>query len=137
MASFTLSTAPWPVGTTVGAYLAQAWLNPPFRPSGPAVVTSTVTAGGTVAFTSLADQGRYVAWAANAGVRFTISPAGLQQPVAIPDRERITALEARAGTGTGGGTTPASAGVLLINAGDPLPDTSYPEGTLLVILGAP
>jgi hypothetical protein len=115
MASFTLSTAPWPVGTTVGAYLAQAWLNPPFRPSGPAVVTSTVTAG----------------------VRFTISPAGLQQPVAIPDRERITALEARAGTGTGGGTTPASAGVLLINAGDPLPDTSYPEGTLLVILGAP
>jgi hypothetical protein len=136
VASFTLSTAPWPVGTIVGVYLAQAWLNPPAQPSGPAVVASVVSSGGTVAFSGLADQGRYVAWAANAGVRFTISPGGLQQPVSIPDRERITALESQAGSGTGGGT-PGTAGVLLINAGDPLPDTSYPEGTLLVILGAP
>jgi hypothetical protein len=103
VASFTISTVPWPAATTVDVFPALAWADPAMRPSGPNVASGPVTAQGTVTFTGLADQARDVAWAAGTGVRFATAPAGRQQPVAVPDRERIKSLEDQIGTGTGTG----------------------------------
>jgi hypothetical protein len=107
MATFTINTAPWPSGTIVPVYTGRAWVDTARAPSGPQVTTGTVAPGGSVTFTGLAEQGRYAAYALGTGVRFGTGPTGPQQPVAIPDRERLKTLEDNAG----------NARVLLWNAG--------------------
>jgi hypothetical protein len=101
MASFTINAAPWPVGQPVNVYPAEAWPDPRATPYGAATTAAAVAAAGTVAFTGLDDNRRYVAYALGQGVRFGTATAGLQAPVATPDRERIKALEdALSGGGT-------------------------------------
>jgi hypothetical protein len=103
MASFTINAAPWPVGQPVNVYPAEAWPDPRATPYGAATTAAAVAAAGTVAFTGLDDNRLYVAYALGQGVRFGTATAGLQAPVATPDRERIKALEdALSGGGTGG-----------------------------------
>jgi hypothetical protein len=122
MASFTMGAVPWPAGTPVGAYAAQAWVNTQAQPSGGVLSSGVVTAAGTVSFAGLADQGRYVAWAAGTGIRFTLAPEGLQQPVAVPDRERIKALEERADSG--GGTAGGGGGDVVVTMTGAEPSTA-------------
>jgi hypothetical protein len=55
VASFTISTVPWPAATTVDVFPALAWADPAMRPSGPNVASGPVTAQGTV-IKSLEDQ---------------------------------------------------------------------------------
>jgi hypothetical protein len=105
VAAFTISAAPWPVGTTVAVYPAQGWVDVTRAPSGPQVTSGVTTSGGTVSFTGLAEQARYVAWALGSGVRFGTATSGLQQLVALPDRERIKLLEDQGGGTGGGGST--------------------------------
>jgi hypothetical protein len=111
MASFTINAAPWPAGTAVPVYPARAWVDTGRAPFGPTVTSGTVSAIGTVNFDGLEDQARYVAYTLSQGVRFGTSPVGLQQAVAIPDRERIKALEDNVGTGSGSGGGGTSGGV--------------------------
>jgi type IV secretory pathway VirB9-like protein len=130
VASFTITAAPWPAGTSVAVYPAAAWMNTAAQPSGAPVSGGVVTSIGTVAFTGLADTGRYVAYATGTGVRFATATSGLQQSVAIPDRERIAALEL-GGTGSGSGGTP---GLIIVTApGDPLPSPAGQAATTLWI----
>lgn len=90
-----------------------------------------MTSAGTVPFTGLAENRRYVAYALGKGVRFGTSATGLQAPVSTPDRERIKLLEDAVATGSG---TESSSRVLLwdATAGEYLPeelqtDTSFPR----------
>lgn len=67
----------FPVGQSVGAYLETA-RNDGAAPTGAAVETQTVAADGSLTFTTLTDNARYVAYAQVGGVhtyvRFTAAP---------------------------------------------------------------
>lgn len=108
-------------------------MDPAAQPSGAPVSGGVVTAISTVVFSGLADQGRYVAFAAGIGVRFTTATSGLQQSVAVPDRERIKALELGGASsgGGGGGGTPGS--ILVTAPGDTLPSPIGQAATTLWI----
>jgi hypothetical protein len=103
VASFTITAAPWPAGTSVGVYDARSWMNTAAAPPGAPLGGGVVTLAGTVAFTGLADNTRYVAFADGVGVRFATAVPGLHQSVAVPDRERIKLLEDQVAAGGGGG----------------------------------
>jgi hypothetical protein len=103
VASFTITAAPWPAGTSVGVYDARSWMNTAAAPPGAPLGGGVVTLAGTVAFTGLADNARYVAFADGLGVRFATAVPGLHQSVAVPDRERIKLLEDQVAAGGGGG----------------------------------
>jgi hypothetical protein len=103
VASFTITAAPWPAGTSVGVYDARSWMNTAAAPPGAPLGGGVVTLAGTVAFTGLADNTRYVAFADGLGVRFATAVPGLHQSVAVPDRERIKLLEDQVAAGGGGG----------------------------------
>ncbi len=68
MASFTITSCAdvFPVGTSVGAYLARYRLSGS-SPSGSAAATATVASNGSLAFTGLADDTEYVAYASVSG----------------------------------------------------------------------
>lgn len=69
MATFTISSCAdtFPVGTSVGAYLARYRINGS-SPSGSSAATATVASNGSLAFTDLADDTEYVAYASVGGV---------------------------------------------------------------------
>lgn len=68
MASFTIASCAdqFPVGTSVGAYLAK-YRRDGSSPSGSAADTATVAAAGTLTFTDLVDDEQYVAYASVGG----------------------------------------------------------------------
>lgn len=101
MASFTLSVAPWPVGTVVPVYYAEGWTQPGQAPSGAAITTGTVTSANTVEFSGLTEKRRYVAYALGQGVRFTAPTASGVQEGTIADRQRINDLEEAVVGGSG------------------------------------
>jgi hypothetical protein len=126
MASFTISVAPWPVGQVVGAYPIENWSDPLRAPSGAATASGTVTSTNTVLFDGLDDNRRYVAYALGQGVRFATSATGLQASVAVPDRERIKALEDAVVPG-------AQSGTLIENPVSGWPDRPDTTGSVLWI----
>jgi hypothetical protein len=95
VASFTVTTAPWPAGTLVSAYFNEAWVDPTRSPTGPVVASGTVTSSGTVVFSGLGQRRRYVAYALGQGVRFLVPDVARR---ATPDRQRIDDLEEGATT---------------------------------------
>jgi hypothetical protein len=98
VASHTVAGQLWPEGTTVSVYPAAAWTDAARSPSGPSVASGTV-AGGSVTFTGLAENLRYVAYGASKGVSFLVR-AVLETGLSgdrVSDRQRIRELEEYAG----------------------------------------
>jgi hypothetical protein len=102
VASFTVGGQRWADGTSVGAYLAAAWVNPPQAPSGVAVSTAVV-ASGSVTFTGLAERVAYVAYAAGVGVRFVVPRIDPTDTRSL--RTRVDDLAVAGGQTSGGGVT--------------------------------
>lgn len=96
MAGFTVGVGPWPGGTVVGAYLASRVPVGATEPSGVPITTGTATGAGSVAFTDLDEQQRYVAFAAGYPmVRFSV-PLTRSRAGYVSDRERLSELETAA-----------------------------------------
>jgi hypothetical protein len=94
MSSHVIGGQVWTDGTSVSVYPAAAWTDTTRAPSGSAVTIATV-ASGTVTFTALAENVRYVAWAAGHGVTFVVKAD--RSPLVgarSADRQRIDDLEA-------------------------------------------
>lgn len=92
MAERSISGQFWPEGTTVAVYPAASWVEKSRAPAG-ASLTAAVVVNGTVSFGGLAENTRYVAYAAGVGITFLIAQSGLSDPVAKTDRERLKLLE--------------------------------------------
>jgi hypothetical protein len=109
VASHTISGQKWPNGTSVSVYNGTGWI-PGYQPSGNVVASGTVSSG-SVTFTGLAEDTRYVAWALSAGVTFLI---GSQRTTG--DRSRLEKIE------TEGVAAAQQGSVVLVWNG-----TAYPE----------
>lgn len=90
MASQTINGQRWSDGTSVGVYPAAAWVDRSQAPSGPAVTSSTVSAG-SVTFSGLATGLRYVAYAAGTGIGFLVQPGSVDtlRPISGSEAQTI------------------------------------------------
>jgi hypothetical protein len=94
MAYYRVEDGPWPVGTTVAAYLTSSLVGG--QPVGMAVSNGVASANGVVEFGGLTEGSTYTAF----------GHGGTQQFVAMNQEARIEALEAAGPSGGGGAVTP-------------------------------
>lgn len=99
MASFTFSTVAelFPVSTSVSVY-PRAARKDGQAPSGPSVASASVASGGSLAFSGLADETAYTAYASVGGVHryrdFTTAPAPTTDERVVTLESDVAALEA-------------------------------------------
>jgi hypothetical protein len=122
VASFTIESCPWPVATVVGVYEAAALTAGAAAPSGATVTTGTVSSDGTLELTGLAEDARYVAFAAGLPVRFKVVPSRLREGE-LSDRERLREIELNGVSGGGAGGGESGVGNVMVNRWDP--DTGW------------
>jgi hypothetical protein len=94
MAYYRVEDGPWPVGTTVAAYLTSSLVGG--QPVGMAVSSGVASANGVVELGGLTEGSTYTAF----------GHGGTQQFVAMNQEARIEALEAAGSSGGGGAVTP-------------------------------
>jgi hypothetical protein len=96
MASHAIHGQPWPNGTLVTVYDGNGW-SPDRGPSGDAITSATVSSG-SVTFSGLTEDVKYVAYAAGSGKTFLV---GSQRT--LSDRGKIEKIESN--QGASGGTS--------------------------------
>jgi hypothetical protein len=101
MSSFTIGGQAWPEGTVVNVYRAASLPAGATVPVGPTAAPAATVSGGSVTFTGLTENVRYVAYAGGVSRYFLVAPIDPTDTRSL--RSRVDELAVSTGSTSGGG----------------------------------